>query len=282
MGDAILNTAKQFDLGTEPSLRYPLPVNIGVCTGPAYASVVGTRAPRYVFFGEAVIGATALQVRCLRRQVCIIAWSLCCRRWMRYASFVYRLDACTEDLIFFLPMSSPPQVDAPDNCILVCHRTFEALQHENDGKYSNSVAFGRPEKQMYIAPVGDFQNALEDSKSGSGTDNRAVSVTEGLDAELFQRRGSNCSASDGSTYVRTMHLQILKQPSLVTALQSAMDKFDKSQQGTSDVLEELESCSNDLEVKIKELDKCRYIPPPTSLPQFFSWGTFLGSSRVHA
>jgi hypothetical protein len=73
MGEAIIATAKQYDLGTEPSLRYPLPVNAGICTGPAYASVVGTRTPRYVFFGEAVIGATALQVRQMH-EICIALW----------------------------------------------------------------------------------------------------------------------------------------------------------------------------------------------------------------
>jgi hypothetical protein len=73
MGEAILATAKQFNLGAEPSLQYPLPVTAGICTGPAYASVVGTRIPRYIFFGEAVIGATALQVRPMHG-TCIVVW----------------------------------------------------------------------------------------------------------------------------------------------------------------------------------------------------------------
>jgi hypothetical protein len=153
-----------------------------------------------------------------------------------------------------LTVLSSPQADAPDNCILLCQRTFDAVQ---DGKYGNSVAFGRPDKQMYIAAIGDFQAALENADSGTGVDDYASIVRSEVDNELFQRRSSNAgSASDGSVFVRTMHMQLLKQPSLVTALQSAMAKMGQSDKtATDDVLQELESCTSDLQARIKEVDE---------------------------
>jgi hypothetical protein len=164
------------------------------------------------------------------------------------------VDALSDGCCNHFSLVSSPKADAPDNCILLCQRTFEAIQ---DGKYSNSVAFGRPEKQMYIAAMGDFQAALEDADSGTGVNDASSNLGNDVNNELFQRRSSSAgSASDGSAYVRTMHMQFLKQPSLEAALQSAIIKTGKStKNGTDDVLQELESCSNDLEAKMKEVDK---------------------------
>lgn len=204
MSEALLGAAATCFLGEDPLLRYALPVRIGICTGPAFASVVGTRTPRYLFFGEAVIGATALQV------------------------------------------------EAPDNCVLVCNRTMKSLQ---GGTFQDCQPYGRPEQEMYVVSIGNFKKSLEDARESGPTKNLD---TEGIPQgeRLFDKRLSISSASDGSTYVRTTQMQMMKYPSLVEALQTSFLK--KCAKESSDfVLQELESCSSDLQEKMMELQECQ-------------------------